>query len=202
MTDLLLPNASVTYYENFVSKDIGKKIFDLVENQMLSEEIKRVNLNDSSYKLKRKTLVFVDNTISNLVIPKIWGLNVTVLKFTPEILELKTAVEETTNYNFNICLVNYYSTGKNNIGWHSDNEEKGDIECIASISLGASREFAFRIKGQKDILHKLQLNDCDLLVMDSGCQENYEHCLMPNKLITESRVNLTFRKFKFEQYNL
>lgn len=78
-------------------------------------------------------------------------------------------------------MANYYSTGRNNIGWHSDNEEKGDIECIASFSFGARREFAFRNKGEKEQLLSLELGLGSLLVMNEGCQENYEHCLLQDK---------------------
>lgn len=200
--NLCLSNAKVTYYDDFVENDIAEKIFTTIEELMSSENIKRVKDNNLEYKLKRKTMVFIDKSIKdNYVIPKIWGDDVSVYEFIPEMMEMKEKIENITNYQFNICLVNYYSTGKNNIGWHSDNEEKGDIECIASVSLGASREFSFRNKGEKETLKSIQLNNGSLLIMDLGCQNHYEHCLMQNKDIKESRVNLTFRKFKFEQYS-
>lgn len=137
-----------------------------------------------------------ENIRNSYVIPKIWGKDISVLTFTPKLLELKKSIEKVASYDFNICLANYYNTG-NNIGWHSDNEEKGDIECIASVSLGVVREFAFRNKGEKDVFKKIELENGSLLIMDDGCQNNYEHCLLPNKEIKKSRLNLTFRKFKF-----
>jgi alkylated DNA repair dioxygenase AlkB len=88
--------------------------------------------------------------------------------------------------------------------FHLDNEEKGDIECIGSISIGIPRDFAFRKKGDdtKEIIKKINLESGSLLVMDSGCQKNYEHSLLTNKEIKEPRLNITFRNFKFEQYSI
>ena len=47
----------------------------------------------------------------------------------------------------------------------------------------------------------MKLENRSLLVIDKGCQDNYEHALLPNKEIKTDRVNLTFRKFKFETYS-
>jgi alkylated DNA repair dioxygenase AlkB len=69
--------------------------------------------------------------------------------FTDDMKKLKQQLETTLSYKFNICLANYYESGAKNIGYHSDNEEKGDIECIVSVSLGATREFSFREKINK-----------------------------------------------------
>jgi hypothetical protein len=170
---------------------------------MLEEQIKTVKSDEGMFfKLKRKTLVFIDDSIiDNYVLPKIWGSEVSVFKFTPEIQLLIQLLKSITPYDFNICLVNYYSTGKNNIGWHSDNEEKGEIECIASFSFGTQREFAFRNNGEKEQLISLKLGSGSLLVMNKGCQENYEHCLLQDKKIKESRINITFRRFKYDTYS-
>ena len=44
--------------------------------------------------------------------------------------------------DFDYCLVNIYDDGKDGIGWHSD-REAGDSD-IMSVSLGCTRDFAFR----------------------------------------------------------
>lgn len=199
--NLNLEHANVTYKEKFLSNELEKKIFEEISDIAKSEETQKVKIDDSCYKLKRKTIVYIHNSIADTyILPKIWGDDVSVFEFTPELCELKSLLEAELHYEFNICLANYYSTGKNNIGWHSDNEEKGDIECIASISIGAEREFAFRQKNTKDILKTINLDSGSLLIMDKGCQEYYEHCLLPNKEIKQPRLNLTFRNFKFDSY--
>ena len=201
--NLELPNAKVTYIPNYVSKELQNKIFSKYKNIFDSENYKSVNMNDRNYKLNRKTIVLVDEDLINYVIPKIWGENISVIKFDEEIKEIKDKLEKDLEYKFNICLCNYYPNGKSNISFHSDNEEKGDIECIGSISLGVPREFAFRKKGDetKEIIKKINLESGSLLVMDSGCQKNYEHTLLTNKEIKLPRLNITFRNFKFEQYS-
>lgn len=199
--DLQLKNSKVIYIENYLTKELQDIIFNKYKNIFDKENYKKVQ-SEKVYKLNRKTLVLIDNNLMEYVIPKIWGDNVSLMTFDDEIKELKKKLENEFNYKFNICLCNYYPTGKSNISFHSDNEEKGDIECIASISIGATREFAFRKKDDmtKEIIKKINLESGSLLVMDSGCQQNYEHSLLTNKEIKEPRLNITFRYFKLEQY--
>lgn len=55
--------------------------------------------------------------------------------------------EEDTAIRFDYVLINYYANGNNYIGYHSDDErdlKKNGI--IASLSLGASRDFCFQMK--------------------------------------------------------
>jgi alkylated DNA repair dioxygenase AlkB len=201
--NLELPDAIVTYTPNYINMELQNKIFTKYQHIFVEENYKNVKVDDRNYKLNRKTLVLIDKDLSDYVIPKIWGENITVMNFDEEIKEIKTKLEKDLQYKFNICLCNYYPNGKSNISFHSDNEEKGDIECIGSISIGATREFGFRKKGDdsKEIIKKINLESGSLLVMDSGCQKNYEHALLANKEIKEPRLNITFRNFKFEQYS-
>lgn len=201
--NLELENAKVIYIHNYLSEKLQNNIFTKYQNIFNEETNKKVKDEDRIYKLNRKTLVLIDENLLNYIIPKIWGENVTIIPFDNDIKEIKNKLEKEFEYKFNICLCNYYPNGKSNISFHSDNEEKGDIECIASISIGATREFAFRKKGdlKKEIIKKINLESGSLLVMDSGCQQNYEHALITNKEIKEPRLNITFRHFKFEQYS-
>ena len=200
--NLGLPNATVVYYDNFVDEHLTNKIMKEIENIIVNEPIPRVETTEGAlYKLRRKTMVFIDETIAdNYILPTIWGKDVLVHRFTDELKQLICLLKGVSDYDFNICLTNYYSSGKNFIGWHSDNEEKGTIECIASFSFGAEREFCFRNKGEQEMLTSVSLKSGSLLIMDRGCQENYEHCLLQNKEEKGSRLNLTFRKFKYDTY--
>lgn len=104
--DLRLEKAKVTYYENFIKEELSKRIFESVETIMLEEQIQKVESDEGKfYKLKRKTLVFIDNSIiDDYVLPKIWGADVSVFKFTPEIQLLIELLKSVTPYDFNICL--------------------------------------------------------------------------------------------------
>ncbi len=203
--DLGLIGAKVFYKNNYLTDEIQNKIFNKYQKIFDEEERKTVSVDDRTYKLNRKTLVLIDEELamSTYIIPKIWGSDVTILEFDDEIKEIKNKLEEELKYKFNICLCNYYPNGKSNISFHSDNEEKGDIECIASISIGATREFGFRIKNDdtKEIIKTINLESGSLLIMDSGCQQKYEHSLLTNKCLKDPRLNITFRHFKFDEYS-
>lgn len=201
--DLGLTYAKVTYISNFINDELQNKILTKYQDIFIEEKNKCVIADDRTYKLNRKTLVLIDEELENYVIPKIWGEEVTVLKFDDEIKCVKEDLEKLLEYSFNICLCNYYLNGKSNISFHSDNEEKGDIECIASVSIGEKREFGFRKKNcdEKKIIKKIELESGSLLIMDKGCQENYEHSLLANKNLKNPRLNITFRNFKFDTYS-
>lgn len=198
--NLNLENATVTYIPDFLSPEQAQTLFTSIAALFDSEERKLINTETSAYRLNRKTMVFVDPSIEKSIIPKIWGNNVTIVEFSPELSQIKQKLQTQLSFTFNICLANYYDSGKNSIGWHADNEEKGSTSCIASISLGCEREFLFRKKGTKAACKSLSLANGSLLVMGFGCQENYQHSLPADKAIKEPRLNLTFRLFDGERY--
>ena len=71
---------------------------------------------------------------------------------------LKTLVEQHTNTTYNFCLVNFYSTGKDSISYHSDDEHflgplptYSPIDAIAHVELrvyplAATETFILRTK--------------------------------------------------------
>lgn len=93
---------------------------------------------------------------------------------------------------FNVCLLNYYEDGNQRIGWHSDREEIGRTTPIASISLGASREFQIRAKEGLERT-SITVTNGSLVIMENVCQLKYVHCLPKMLSVTEGRINLTFR---------
>ena len=115
------------------------------------------------------------------------------LSWSAELLELKAIVEERTGEKFNSCLLNLYHDGEEGMAWHSDAEK--DLKkngAIGSLSFGAERKFAFKHKESKEIV-SLILEHGSLLVMKDTTQSHWLHRLPPTKLITEPRINLTFR---------
>lgn len=69
------------------------------------------------------------------------------------------------NANFNSCLLNYYPTGDDGMGYHADDErELGEQPIIASLSLGATRKFVLKHKKLKIkssfILSPVSLSSC------------------------------------------
>ena len=115
------------------------------------------------------------------------------LPWTKNLHELKTIVEQHTNETYNSCLLNLYHSGEEGMAWHSDGET--DLKkngAIASLSLGATRKFAFKHKQSKEVV-SLNLKAGSLLVMKGITQKHWLHRLPPTKKVQAARINLTFR---------
>ena len=109
------------------------------------------------------------------------------------VLQIKEQVESNTNQRFNSVLLNYYRDGQDSNSWHSDDEpELGDDPIIASLSLGASRDFQLRHKTKNHLKHTLALENGSVLLMRGGTQTHWQHQL-PKRAHAEGRINLTFR---------
>lgn len=116
--------------------------------------------------------------------------------WTTELLALKRHLEELAQSEFNSCLLNFYHDGEDGMGWHSDDEKELDSQSpIASLSLGATRKFAFKHKQDKKT-STLLLENGSALVMHPPTQEFWKHALLKTKTIHSPRINLTFRKMK------
>ena len=115
------------------------------------------------------------------------------LAWTPELLVLKSLIENATGETFNSCLLNLYHSGDEGMAWHSDAEK--DLKkdgAIGSLSFGAERKFAFKHKQTKETV-SMVLEHGSLLLMKGTTQTNWLHRLPPSKLISRPRINLTFR---------
>ena len=98
--------------------------------------------------------------------------------------------------DFNGCLLNLYRHGDDRMGWHSDDEPEIDNSLpIASLSLGATRDFCLRHRLNTAHRETLTLADGDLLIMHPGCQRDWMHGLPTRRRIKTPRINLTFRCF-------
>ncbi|PWU10819.1 MAG: alpha-ketoglutarate-dependent dioxygenase AlkB [Verrucomicrobia bacterium] len=117
----------------------------------------------------------------------------TALQWTNELHNLKNIVEAHLKTKFNSCLLNLYHTGREGIGWHSDDETVlGSTPTIASLSLGAERKFSFRHKATKEIV-SIFLENGSLLVMSGITQAYWQHSLPKTQRVNSSRISLTFR---------
>ena len=96
--------------------------------------------------------------------------------------------------NFNSCLLNYYPSGEDGMGYHADNErELGKQPVIASLSLGATRKFVFKHKKTQDKV-ELYLESGQLIVMHGETQSFWKHSITKTKKVTTGRISLTFRQ--------
>ena len=122
------------------------------------------------------------------------------LAMTDTIRQIQHQVEECyhrltgTRVSFNTCLANFYENGHQRIGWHADREEIGRTTPIASVSLGAVRQFLIRHKaeGMTDRT-AIDLEPGSVVFMENICQREYLHAVPKQTEVTKGRINLTFR---------
>ena len=96
--------------------------------------------------------------------------------------------------NFNSCLLNYYPSGEDGMGYHADDErELGEQPVIASLSLGATRKFVFKHKKTQDKV-ELYLESGQLIVMHGETQSFWKHSITKTKKAATGRISLTFRQ--------
>lgn len=96
--------------------------------------------------------------------------------------------------DFNSCLLNYYPSGSDGMGYHADDEkELGSQPTIASLSLGATRKFVFKHKKTQDKI-ELYLESGQLVVMHGDTQKFWKHTITKTKSVSDGRISLTFRK--------
>ena len=113
--------------------------------------------------------------------------------WTQRLLCIKQDVEKQSGHVFNSVLLTYYRDGQDHVNWHADDEpELGDAPVIASLSLGARREFQYR-HNQREAHGSLPLQDGELLVMQPQFQQQWQHRVPQQAEISEPRINLTFR---------
>jgi alkylated DNA repair dioxygenase AlkB len=113
----------------------------------------------------------------------------------PSLRSIRERLRETLCIDFNSVLANRYRHGRDAMGWHSDDEpELGPGPVIASVSLGATRRFALKSRGEDAGRLTLDLPHGSLLVMRGDTQAGYRHALPKTARFVGERINLTFRR--------
>lgn len=123
------------------------------------------------------------------------GIRLQPQPWNDDLLRLKHRVEALTRCTFNSVLLNYYRDGNDSMGMHSDDErELGRQPAIASLSLGATRDFILKHRHRRDLQTvKLPLPAGSLLLMQGETQRNWRHGINKNRRGCGARLNLTFR---------
>lgn len=110
------------------------------------------------------------------------------------LLDIKHDIEAATGLQFNSVLLTCYRDGHDYVGWHADDEaELGTEPVIASLSLGAVRQFHYRHK-QSTASGAVPLHDGELLIMHPCFQQHWVHAIHPEPAVLQPRLNLTFRR--------
>ncbi len=124
------------------------------------------------------------------------GLTMEPAPWPDGLLRIRARLLAHTGVDFDGCLANLYRDGQDAMGWHADDEpELGPEPVIASVSLGASRDFQLRHRTRKDLpTTTITLPHGSLLVMEGPTQAHWKHQLPRRMRVVEPRINLTFRR--------
>lgn len=185
----ILPYDGITTY---YGKIFPKKRADLYFQKLLSEiewKSDEAVIFGKLIETKRKVAWYGDESFSYTYS----GRTKTALPWTDTLLEIKTAIEQTSGETFNSCLLNLYHNGSEGMAYHSDGEKDLKVNAaISSVSFGADRKFHFKHKTTKELV-SLVLENGSLLIMKGCTQKFWLHRLPTTTRIIKPRISLTFR---------
>lgn len=187
--NITAPNAQLTFEPQFYGMQQAQQLFDLL-HQELAWRQDEIFVYGRQVAIPRLQAWYGDRQQDYTYS----GLTLQALPWTPTLVQIKQAVECYTGYRFNTCLANLYRDGNDSVSWHSDDEaELGINPVIASVSLGAKRDFQLKHKQQKEKL-TVPLSSGSLLLMAGETQHYWQHCIAKTKRVKSPRINLTFRQ--------
>ena len=194
---LELPDADIQYWPEFSSQAAADALYEQLEQgtQWRQETICLFGREHLTPRLSSWVADSgMDYSYSNLTMqPEPWS---------ETLLEIKQTIEQVVKTEFNSVLLNYYRDGRDSNGWHADDElELGREPVIASLSLGAPRDFQLRDKSTKQLKHAICLQHGSLLLMSGTTQAHWQHQI-PKRAHAGPRINLTFRTIKIPSRRL
>ncbi len=181
-------DGEVNYFGSVMSRQTADRYYEVLMNEIAWENDQAIIFGKHII-TKRKVAWYGDRSFGYTYSK----IHKQALPWTPALVELKRMIEEVSAETFNSCLLNLYHTGEEGMAWHSD-AEKDLLKhgAIASVSLGAERQFGFKHKTTKETV-KLLLEHGSLLIMKGVTQDHWLHRLPPTKKVHSPRINLTFR---------
>ncbi|MFC3417483.1 alpha-ketoglutarate-dependent dioxygenase AlkB family protein [Algoriphagus hitonicola] len=187
----LLPyQGEVGFYDGFLAQEVADLFFKLLEDQVPWKQ-EPIWMFGKKVMQPRLTALFGDPGVTY----SYSGIEMKALDWIEPLAEIRQRLKAHTSVDFTHVLLNYYRDGKDSMGWHRDNESSlGKNPCIASVSLGATRNFQIRHYESKSNKIDIPLNHGSLLIMAGESQHFWEHQIPKTKKELGPRINLTFRK--------
>jgi alkylated DNA repair dioxygenase AlkB len=186
----ILLNGDVTLYQHFITEHQADSLLQSFQ-QTIDWQQETLFLFGRSVLVPRLVAWYGDEHATY----RYSGKTHVPLPWTQDLVRLRVLLENYLQVEFNAVLLNLYRHGNDSMSWHADDEDElGEKPVIASVSLGAERDFQFRSRCDKSQKISISLPHGSLLVMQNGCQSNWQHQLPKRKRCKEARVNLTFRK--------
>lgn len=116
----------------------------------------------------------------------------------PKVLEMMKKLNKDFGCEYNVCVLNYYKSEKQHLGWHADDSPEQDLSHpIAVISFGAERYIYVKektFKGNIPDEDKFFLSNGSVFIMPGGYQDGHFHKIPKHDKPCGGRVSLTFRK--------
>ncbi|VWX59004.1 Alpha-ketoglutarate-dependent dioxygenase AlkB [Burkholderiales bacterium 8X] len=191
LTVLPIPGAEVEYLRRF---DCGPAGADALMQQLIDEvpwRAEKVKVWGKEH-LQPRLIAWYGDPGSSYTYS---GLTMEPMAWTEALHDLKLRVEATAGKRFNSVLLNLYRSGRDRMGFHSDDEDElGARPVIASLSLGATRTFVMKPRRDSSApVVRLKLESGSLLIMRGDTQRNWKHGVPATTSDVGARVNLTFR---------
>ena len=190
---IALPGADLRYYPRLLSKVEADQHFDRL-HAGISWRQNRIRVYGREHDEPRLTAWHGDPGR----IYAYSGIRAAAAPWTAPLLEIKDRIEAVSGAPFNSVLLNLYRNGRDQVGWHADDEpELGRSPVIGSVSLGDARPFQMTSKqtpGRK-IEFEIVLQHGSLLLMRGDTQHNWLHQLPRRSPRSHPgcRINLTYR---------
>jgi alkylated DNA repair dioxygenase AlkB len=182
----------VTYLPAFLPVNSADALLQALQREAPFEKEAPVVF-EKARPISRASCAFGDDGVSY----RYSGLDRPAHPWTPLLWALKEQLESSQRALFNFVLCNLYPDGQAGLGWHSDDEK--DLvpgADIASISLGAERDFYVRRQDTHEVVVKVNLSHGSLLMMKGHTQKFYQHQVPKRARCNTPRINLTFRRMR------
>jgi alkylated DNA repair dioxygenase AlkB len=191
-TETELFDGGIKRYQDFKLSDTDLRLWQHLFDKSASDNYYKTLLSESPWQQRMRKMY--DKMIPDPRLTAYYG-GENGHHWTPMLLEIKAAVEQTTKISFDRVLLNLYRSGKDSVAWHSDNlPANGKHHHIASVTFGDTRIFKVRHKLRKDIRQlDIPLTHGSLLLMGETMQEHYQHHVPKTARSVGPRINLTFR---------
>lgn len=181
-------------------------LFAVLEREV-KWEVRDISLWGNKYPTPRCTAAFGDPDTTSYNYSQV---SFPIHPWRPDVKAVRDRIWYESHLYFDSCLLNYYRSGKDCVGYHSDREALGERNAVVTVSLGGTRRFYFQPKESKEsqdpqqphkprISIKTALHSGDCTVMLDKCQELFKHTV-PRQKEAQPRISLTFRGINRDHY--
>ncbi|CAM4168198.1 alpha-ketoglutarate-dependent dioxygenase AlkB [Pseudoalteromonas ostreae] len=187
-------NCDAHYHSQFMSRSQSRAMYDWLTSHFDLTQPELMQMPDGNeVKICPWRMIFLDPKLEqSQLFPLYHGRRAI---WFPLLSQLQQQIAELTGVEFSVAVCLYYPDGAESLSFHSDLPAFGPTDIIASISLGAEREFLIRSANNSKDQHSVTLENGSLLIMGQGFQDMYQHALASAENVTSPRFNISFRQF-------